>query len=763
MRNIKRFTIPHPNRSGLRLPSRLKLFAQIARIALFCLLAATTSPTAAQDETGDLVLIGSAFTGRPYPVGGDVVLESGGVFDAVRDYADPDQPAWIGWHDHTFTGYWRGFLSDGALGVAFRDGSQAGTPAGFDVVDLTDLAQPAVVGGTEGLAAVSGWLRGATLITDLGQLLAVWDLGDPTTPTATAYLTLGAHDGARWLCGTEGALFAVDGPGSVRVFDIQAPLTPIDLGPATLDTDRIDAMTTAHGRLYVLQGPPAEGSPVELAAYDVTVPTAPQLLARQPLTTDLDARATHVATSGEVLLAATDDGRLHAFDLTDPDKPAPGWTETPPAGEPAIDHLAAAATRFFVNRGDQLLIYPLTANTAGPGEPVHRRVPPRIGRVLGDGPVQVGQLRESTGVIAPVYLDNPHSPRVGDTFDTGLPGQLEMHGDLGAIMGNQLTIQMLDLADPANPQKLGRLDVLSAALLEAALGQDVLVIEIFLLRNETVQMGVIDVSDPARPQAVAWLPAESASAPLTIQDGLLMGRRGAEVWFYDVSTPADPQVLGDIRLGAYVVDAVMQGDHAYVLTDDFALTVVDVGDPRQPAVAGSLPPGSLTGFLGVKANRLYSLGFHRGQLVDVANPAEPLLVEDFYSFVGDGGGFSLTFDGRTLLATGLLMTMRDDGLILPVPPAPAPGPAWLLPAYPNPFNGGTTIAFETATEMQLTVTIYDMRGRRVVELARGTYGPGPHAVPWDGSAPHGRAASGHYVVRLAGRVFSTTGRLTLVR
>lgn len=56
----------------------------------------------------------------------------------------------------------------------------------------------------------------------------------------------------------------------------------------------------------------------------------------------------------------------------------------------------------------------------------------------------------------------------------------------------------------------------------------------------------------------------------------------------------------------------------------------------------------------------------------------------------------------------------------------------LHPASPSPFRGRTAIAFDLAREARVTLTVYDVSGRRVRVLDEGWYGAGRHSVEWRG-------------------------------
>jgi len=71
-------------------------------------------------------------------------------------------------------------------------------------------------------------------------------------------------------------------------------------------------------------------------------------------------------------------------------------------------------------------------------------------------------------------------------------------------------------------------------------------------------------------------------------------------------------------------------------------------------------------------------------------------------------------------------------------------------SYPNPFRTSTTITFSTRYESPVTLTIYDVAGRRVRTLVNEPLGPGSHRRIWDGNDNSGRrVASGVYFYRLS--------------
>ena len=85
---------------------------------------------------------------------------------------------------------------------------------------------------------------------------------------------------------------------------------------------------------------------------------------------------------------------------------------------------------------------------------------------------------------------------------------------------------------------------------------------------------------------------------------------------------------------------------------------------------------------------------------------------------------------------------------------------------PNPFNPSTTIRFSLPSDYAglVTLSVYDVLGRRVRTLLSGPMEAGTHAVTWLGRDDKGHlTASGVYLYRLVTETGQRQGRMTLVR
>ena len=65
-------------------------------------------------------------------------------------------------------------------------------------------------------------------------------------------------------------------------------------------------------------------------------------------------------------------------------------------------------------------------------------------------------------------------------------------------------------------------------------------------------------------------------------------------------------------------------------------------------------------------------------------------------------------------------------------PSSAPQDINVLQAFPNPFNGTTTIPYSLPVGGDVDVSIYNLAGQRVAVLVHAWQASGAHAVQWDG-------------------------------
>jgi hypothetical protein len=153
---------------------------------------------------------------------------------------------------------------------------------------------------------------------------------------------------------------------------------------------------------------------------------------------------------------------------------------------------------------------------------------------------------------------------------------------------------------------------------------------------------------------------------------------------------------------------------------------------------------------------------------------------DPYVFLGEGGGDKavkcengLT---RTMLTNFSWARLNDSGLDTRVElahcvmnwlsgavaveePEPLPSVFSLSPPYPNPFNAQVTIEYALPNEAAVSLSVFDIQGRKVATLTEGMKPAGYHRMIWDAKG----MPSGLYFVRLKAGEFTETKKMTLVK
>lgn len=83
---------------------------------------------------------------------------------------------------------------------------------------------------------------------------------------------------------------------------------------------------------------------------------------------------------------------------------------------------------------------------------------------------------------------------------------------------------------------------------------------------------------------------------------------------------------------------------------------------------------------------------------------------------------------------------------------------------PNPFNPTTTIRYELAARVPVTLAVYDVRGRLIRRLVNATRGAGVYNAVWDGTNETGeRVSSGVYFYKLTTPSFTQTRKMVILK
>ena len=111
-----------------------------------------------------------------------------------------------------------------------------------------------------------------------------------------------------------------------------------------------------------------------------------------------------------------------------------------------------------------------------------------------------------------------------------------------------------------------------------------------------------------------------------------------------------------------------------------------------------------------------------------------------------------------------IQSESDAGIPTARPEAGAAGQVRLARPYPTPFTTEARIAFSLGEAADISLEVFDVKGRLIRKLAEGRHAAGLHSVAWDGRDRSGaEAAPGVYFIRCASPAGNQVRRAVLVR
>ncbi len=116
-------------------------------------------------------------------------------------------------------------------------------------------------------------------------------------------------------------------------------------------------------------------------------------------------------------------------------------------------------------------------------------------------------------------------------------------------------------------------------------------------------------------------------------------------------------------------------------------------------------------------------------------------------FTGGPGAFGLD-------STWVGIPQEDEGLVSVRPTA-----IRVDPVFPNPFNSQLSLPIEVQSEREIHVSLFDMLGRRVADIAHQKLRPGHHVIQYHADG----LASGLYFLRLQSGETTHTQKVLLIR
>ncbi len=586
---------------------------------------------------------------------------------------------------------------------------------GVNIVDVSDPFDPSLVTqiATSGSATDTRVQGGLAYVSDFGQGLLIYDVGDPTTPQL-----LGTHVpipvGLNEVCDVQDGVAYVGDWQGVRTVDVSDPANPFELD--FLATGIIFDVEVDGDILYA-----SDGRGVRV--FDVSDPSNVEQAAIVggghfgDLYYDIDVVDTHLYMADSI------EG-TRIFDLPTPTTldeigviDARGYS---------YDIKVIGDLAYVANGSRGLRIIDLSDLSSLE----------EIGFLETNWATYGIDVDQSRAYMA----DGAAGLRIVDVANPLAPAQLGLHasadwfydvvglGDLAIAANGNLGTAIVDVSDPTFPFLRSRLDDNSpcGASLESAYvaGIDVVGNLVFAAEDQC-GLRIIDISDPDNPVTVGQLDTPGNATDVVVDGDFAYLADNPGLRIIDISNPTLP-VLRSVLFGVGGNDIAFAEGYAYVAAWAEGVYVVDVSDPEHPVQVGAFDTGFAARGLYASGSRVYVTDGMDGLYV-IGNDAVPSDVS-----LPDSG--PATEGGR-----------QADRI--------------LLGNAPNPFADETRIRFQLPEPSEVRLIVIDVSGRQVARHFEPRLDAGRHEISFAGEdLPNGVY---RYVLQAGARV--EQGRMTRVR
>jgi len=334
-------------------------------------------------------------------------------------------------------------------------------------------------------------------------------------------------------------------------------------------------------------------------------------------------------------------------------------------------------------------------------------------------------------------ISDPSNPHVVDWIPHGNSvSHIFISKDYAYVSGFSQSLKIINITDPANMVLVSEFDP----------DYEYTYIHCSYVRGNIAYLAgchrliIIDVTDKTNPIELShsqsqfedtrgiWVEGNVAYVPDFMD---------AVFGIFDVTNPIAPNLISATELYTYWSHYFMSRDNYVYIANGHFIRIIDTENPSQPVVVDSISGfnQAVTTFL--HNNNLFVADHELGLFVyGIGDPAHPVL-EGFYGahcrsiYANDNYIYIDNDDSLTILSYDSTPIFEDN--------APLPSNAFMLHAYPNPYNS-STIIFVNGME-RADIGIFDIAGRRIALL----HAENGSAV-WDASG----FSSGAYFARIVG-------------
>jgi hypothetical protein len=511
-----------------------------------------------------------------------------------------------------------------------------GIDSSFTILDLENPEEPDILGYIE--APSSSYIVTDGEIACIGKrdsnldisLLTVIDVSDRSNPYITGSLEISAQmKSLSFAVNTICVSGSINGDNGYVLIDVSNPSNP---EIKSINETRNSNKTLASGNYaYYIQ------NKEELVTVDISDPSNPEVISIY----DFDLYTPHYLfhlISGYVLINYSECQHwgFRAIDVSDPLNPiltnsGGGVSSMTMHDCLSVYSTAVSDNRVYVSYDDNGHGNFTTFDISDPYD-ISSIGYNRWGFWVGIKAYEDYLFAEANGLC--IYdFSNPNDPQYIRLFIGFYPQSIDVKSTYAYCANKDHdSISVLDISNPASPSIISEVKMGTNYISSA---RDVDIDGDYLyVANGTSGLYVLDISNPGYPEVISNLGMNGDSLSIEVSGDYaysVSADYGLEI--ANISNPLAPSIAGHYP-EVDIQDADIQGNFAYITCYEYptayGMLILDISDPANPSLHGSLYTGS-----GIRANKIIVEGnyaffgeniIRNFRVVDIGDPANPEMI-----------------------------------------------------------------------------------------------------------------------------------------
>ena len=179
----------------------------------------------------------------------------------------------------------------------------------------------------------------------------------------------------------------------------------------------------------------------------------------------------------------------------------------------------------------------------------------------------------------------------------------------GIRLDNYRRIDILDVSVPTNPKARSRLNITDGPIL--SMKNNISCNGNLLYLTNGKDLKIFDINNPESPQSLSLTQTGNNIFSLITEGATAFLGTGVSITSigsfdtYDVSTPSAPVLNSSTQLNGVAQQITVSGDWAYVPLDTGSLAILDISNPNEASIMGSLDLGFRAIHIAVKDKVVY--------------------------------------------------------------------------------------------------------------------------------------------------------------